>query len=185
MAMVGLKEKSLPRNNIERAAEIFAEYGDFILGLIRYKVNNNDQAEDLFQDFFLSLVSKPLPPGIKNVKGYLYRAITNDIVDAARRVENYHTLMHKYASNLNFSVNKSRPENALIDVEQINKLVKLIKGRLPCSEAQAITLRYKHNHSIKEVAEQMHVSKKSVSRYLSAGLSKVRKILKNKTRLLG
>lgn len=178
MSVVSLKEDSVPLSNVERAAEIFAEYGDFILAVIRYQVNNDDLAEDLFQDFFLSLASKPLPAGIKNIRSYLYRAITNDVVDAARRVENYHTLLHKYSCNLNFSINKSKPENALIDIEQINKLVRIIKGWLPHSEAQAMTLRYKHNHSIEEVAEKMNVSKRSVSRYLSAGLSKVRQILK-------
>ncbi|MHC4790492.1 MAG: RNA polymerase sigma factor [Planctomycetota bacterium] len=178
MPVVSLKEDSVPLGNVERAAEIFAEYGDFILAVIRYQVNNDDLSEDLFQDFFLSLASKPLPAGIKNVKSYLYRAITNDIVDAARRVENYQTLLHKYACNLDFSINKSKPENALIDIEQINKLVGIIKGWLPHSEAQAMTLRYKYNHSIEEVAEKMNVSKRSVSRYLSAGLSKVRQILK-------
>ena len=178
MPVVSLKEDSVPLSNVERAAEIFDEYGDFILTVIRYQVNNDDLAEDLFQDFFLSLVSKPLPAGVKNVKSYLYRAITNDIVDASRRVENYHKFLHKYSCNLDFSINKSKPENALIDVEQINKLVKIIKGWLPHSEAEAINLRYKHNHSIKEVAEKMNVDKRSVSRYLSAGFSKVREILK-------
>ena len=182
MPVASLKEDSVPLSNVERAAEIFAEYGDFILAVIRHQVNNDNMAEDLFQDFFLSLVSKPLPAGIRNVKSYLYRAVTNDIVDAARRVEKYDTLLHKYACNLNFSINKSKPENALIDIEEINKLIKLIKGWLPHSEAQAINLRFKHNQSIKEVAEKMHVSKRSVSRYISAGLSKVHQILKNKTR---
>lgn len=177
MPVARVKKESVPPSNVDRAAEIFSEYGDFIRAIIRYQVSNDAHADDLFQDFFLSLVSKPVPAGIQNVKSYLYRAIINDIVDAARRVESYKTQISKYAECLNYSINKNRPENALVKIEQINKMFRLIEGRLQRGEAQAITLRYKNNYNIKEVAKKMHVNKRTVSRYISVGLSKVRQLL--------
>lgn len=177
-----VKKKSVPPSNVERAAEIFSKYGDFILAIIRYQVSNDSQADDLFQNFFLSLVSRPLPAGIQNIKSYLYRAITNDIIDAVRRVEKHQAMMHRYAERLDYSINKSSPENALIEIEETNKMLKLIKGRLPCSEAQAIALRYRHNYSIKEIAKKMKVNSRTVSRYISVGLSKLRQFLNSKTR---
>ena len=181
MPLSSVKESSAP-GNVGRAAEIFSKYGDFILAAIRYQVGNDAQADDLFQDFFLSLVSRPIPAGIQNIKSYLYRAITNDIVDAARRVQKYQTRMQKYAECLDNSINKSCPENALIKKEEINKMFKLIEGRLPRSEAQAITSRFRNNFSIKEVAKKMHVNNRTVSRYISAGLSKVRQFFNSKKR---
>ena len=166
-------KKSSASSNVDRAAEIFSKYEDFILAVIRYRVGNNAQADDLFQDLFLSLVSKPIPPGIQNIKSYLYKAITNDIIDAARRVENYKTLMHKYFESIDYSINKNTPENALIKKEELDKMLALIKGRLPHSEAQVITLRFRDNFSIKEIAQKMHVNSRTVSRYISVGLSKV------------
>jgi RNA polymerase sigma factor (sigma-70 family) len=160
--------------NVELAAKIFSAYGEFILAVIHSQVGNNAQANDLFQDFFLSLVSKPIPPDIQNIKSYLYRAITNDIVDAARRSERYKILMHKHAEFLDYSINKGNPENALMEREEINQMFKVIGRQLPRSEAQAITIRFRNNFSIKEVAKKMHVNNRSVSRYISAGLSKVR-----------
>jgi RNA polymerase sigma factor (sigma-70 family) len=180
MSLLSMSKKSEPSRNVERAAEIFSEYGNFILAVIRNQVGNNSQANDLFQDFFLSLVYKPISPDIQNIKSYLYRAITNDIIDAARRVEKYKTLTHKYAECLDYSINKSSPENALIETEEINKMFKLIGGQLPRSEAEAITFRLRDNFSIKEVAKRMHVNSRTVSRYISAGLSKVRHLLNNK-----
>jgi len=179
MPAASVKKGNVP-TNVARAAEIFSEYGDFIRAVIRYQVGNDSQADDLFQDFFLSLVAKPLPEGIQNVKSYLYRAITNDIVDAARRVEKYKTRMNKYAECLNYFINRNRPENALIGKEQTSKMFKLIEGRLRRSEAQAITLRYRNSYNIKEVAKTMHVNNRTVSRYISAGLSKVRQFLTEK-----
>lgn len=177
MPEVRVKKESVPPSNVARAAEIFSEYGDFIRAVIRYKVKNEARAGDLFQDFFLSLVSKPIPAGVQNVRSYLYRAIINDIVDATRRIEKYKTRMNKYAECLNYSVNKNGPENAFVETEQTNKMFRLIEGWLRHSEAQAVTLRYRNSYNIKEAAKKMHVNSRTVSRYLSAGLSKVRQFL--------
>ncbi len=181
MPPLSAKKSSAP-SNVDRAAEIFSKYGDFILAVIRYQVGNDAQADDLFQDFFLSLASRPIPARIQNIKSYLYRAITNDIVDAARRVQKYQTRMQKYAECLDYSINKNTPENALIKKEEINKMFKLIEGRLPRSEAQAITFRFRNNFNIKEVAKKMDVNNRTVSRYISAGLSKVRQFFNSKKR---
>jgi RNA polymerase sigma factor (sigma-70 family) len=167
----------MPRSNVARAAEVFSEYGDFIRAVIHYKVKNEALSGDLFQDFFLSLVSKPIPAGVQNVRSYLYRAIVNDIVDTTRRVEKYKTRMNKYAECLNYSINKNNPENALIEAEETDKMFKLIEGWLRRSEAQAISLRYRDSYNIKEVAKKMHVNNRTVSRYISAGLSKIRQFL--------
>jgi len=183
MSLSSVKKSSVP-SNVDRAAEIFSEYGDFILAVIRYQVGNDVQADDLFQDFFLSLVSRPIPPDIQNIRSYLYRAIINDVVDAIRRIQKYQTRMHKYAECLNYSINKNTPENALIGKEEINKMFKLIEGRLPRSEAQAVTLRHRNNCNIKEVAKKMHVNNRTVSRYISVGLSKARQFFNSKKRQL-
>jgi len=167
-------------DNVEKATEIFAEYGDFIYAVIRYKVRDESRADDLFQDFFLSLVSKPLAPEVKDVKSYLYRAITNDIIDAVRRVENYKDHLHKYAKNIDNPINKKTSGNAYIDKGEVDKIFELIEERLQHSESQAITLRYRDDYDIREVAERMDVNSKSVSRYISVGLKKVRQLLKTK-----
>jgi RNA polymerase sigma factor (sigma-70 family) len=180
MPPVNIKKEFVPVSNVEYAAEIFSRYGDFILSVIRYQTGNEALADDLFQDFFLSLVSRPIPPGIQNIKSYLYRAIVNDVVDAMRRVQNYQALMHKYAECFNYSVNKNTPENALIETEEMNRMFKLIEGCLPHSGAQAITLRYRNNYNTKEIARKMKVNKRTVHRYISIGLNKARQFLRVK-----
>jgi DNA-directed RNA polymerase specialized sigma24 family protein len=88
--------------------------------------------------------------------------------------------MHKYHEYPNHSINKRTPENAFIDVEETNKMFGLIKGRLTNSQYQAIALRYRTDHSIKEVAEKMGVKSTSVSSYLFIGLKKIRQSFKLK-----
>jgi len=173
--------ESINRNNqtncVNIAAKVFGEYGDFIHAIIRCKVRDETQADDLFQDFFLSLVSNPPSAEIQNIKGYLYRAITNDIVDSRRRVENYQTRIRRYAERLEYSTTENNPENALIEAEEMSKIFKLIERRLRRSEAKAIILRYSNRYKIKEVAEKMHVSSITIRGYISDGLKKIRKFL--------
>ncbi len=172
------KSVQYTHGDVDHAAEIFAEYGVFIRTVIRFHVKSETQAEDMFQDFFLSLVYKPVPQNVKNIKGYLYRAITNDIVDSARRVERYRNHMHKYSKHLvDHPINERTPEDAFIHVEETNKMFELIKGWLRNNEFQAIALRYKDHYNIKDVAKKMDVKRTSVSRYISEGLRKIRKFL--------
>jgi RNA polymerase sigma factor (sigma-70 family) len=177
MPPLSVKKSGLPSNVNRAAAEIFSKYGGFIRAVISYKVSDTGLVDDLFQDFYLSLVSRPIPSGIQNIKSYLYMAINNDVIDAARRVEKYRTRMRKYAECSDFSINKDTPENALINKEEINKMFKLIEGRLPHSEAQALKERYIHNLTIKEIAEKMCVKTQTVRRYICEGLSKCRQFL--------
>ena len=175
-----LPQTGTSRNNVGTATKIFTEYRDFIHMVICSQVKNESHADDLFQDFFLSLVSKPIPQNVKNIKSYLYRAISNDIVDTQRQVERQKEKIKKYKERCNFSINKSEPENALIKDEQMNKMFDLIKDRLSSSQSQAITLRYVTNHTIKEVAEKMGVKSTSASRYICTGLRKIRQSFKFK-----
>ena len=168
------------RSNVDQATVIFTKYGDFIRVVIHSQVRNEALADDMFQDFFLSLVHKPVPQNVKNIKGYLYRAIINDIIDSVRRVERYRNHMHKFSKHLDHPINKRTPEDAFICVEETNKMFELIKGRLRNNEFQAITLRYKSHYSIKNVAKIMGVKCKSVREYTSRGLSKIRQSLKLK-----
>lgn len=162
---------------VERGSAIFSKHGDFIRGVIRYHAKNEAQADDIFQDFFLSLVSRPVPTNIQNIKSYLYRAITNDIVDGTRRIEKYQGRMHRYAERLKYSPTEDNPENALIRNEETDKIVRLIERRLRRSEAQAVILRYRNDYKIKDIAAQMGVNNRTVTGYVSTGLKKIRRFL--------
>ena len=167
-------------HNVNIAAKIFTEYGDFIHRVIRYKVGDESRADDLFQNFFLSLVCKPPFPNVKNIKGYLYRAIINDIIDDTRWTDRYQSQMHRYAKHLQYSIIEDSPENALIEAEEMNRMFECIKRQLQHSEAQAIILRYRNNYKIKEVAAAMGVNNMAAWRYISKGLRKIRRLLRKK-----
>jgi RNA polymerase sigma factor (sigma-70 family) len=164
---------------VHLAAEIFSKYGDFIRGVIRSKTGDKSQVDDLFQNFFLSLVYKPPSGNISNIKGYLYKAIINDIIDNRRRIERYHNRMQGYAQYLQSTVIEDGTENILIETEEMNKMFKCIETQLPQCEAKAVILRYKKNYKIKEIAKALDINNIAAWRYISAGVRKIRRFLGN------
>lgn len=165
------------KGSLDIATKVFEEYGDFIYTVINCKVSNESRADDLFQDLFLSFVSKPPPLNIQNIKSYLYRAIINDITDSARRIERYRTLTRRYAERLKYLKTENNPENVLIEAEETDKICKLIQRRLRNSEAEAILLRYRGHLKTEEVAAKMGVNSGSVRKYIYRGLKKIRQFL--------
>ena len=60
-------------DNLNSAARIFTEYGEFIYKIAIYKVRDKDLADDLCQNFFLSSMLNPIPSSVKNIKSYIIR----------------------------------------------------------------------------------------------------------------
>jgi len=166
------------QQRVKVATAIFHEYGDRIRAIICFNVSNRSEADDIFQDFFLSLVHKPVPEGIKNVEGYLYKAIINDIIDMDRRTKSYRVRLHRYAKYRKYNAKNEDPHNIMIREEEVQKMFQLIERQLPPREAEAVIERYGHDRSIDNASKRMYVSKKTFSRYLCMGLKKIRQLLR-------
>ncbi|MHC4117884.1 MAG: RNA polymerase sigma factor [Planctomycetota bacterium] len=162
---------------VAAAAKMFHDYGDFIKKVICSQVQDDNQAEDVCQDFFLSLVSYPVPQHVQNVKAYLYKAITNDIIDATRRTAKYRACMCKYAELCNRPVAQKTPEEILLEIEETSKLFELIEKQLPRAEAEAVSLQYRNSYDVKEIAEAMGVANATARAYISDALDTLRRLL--------
>lgn len=165
--------------DVAAAAKIFSDYGDFIKKVIYSQVQDEDQAEDLFQNFFLSLVSKPFPKEIQNVKGYLYKAIINEIADANRLIKSYQNLISEYAERNNHTRSQEISEKVVIKTDEANRMFEIIEKRLPHTEAKASYLRYREDLSTAKIAEIMNVHRVTVRGYLHEGLKRIRRILQD------
>lgn len=165
--------------NAATASQIFNDYGDFIKKVICSQIQDEDQAEDLFQNFFLSLVSNPLPGDIQNIEAYLYKAITNDIADATRLTKKYQNCLYEYAECYNHPRSQKTPEKVVLEVEEANRVFEIVEKQLPHTEAQAVRFQYRDGLDAKEMAEKMSVKNKTIRGYVYEGLSRIRRLLKD------
>ena len=163
---------------VRAAAEVFNAHDGFIRAVIRFQTHNQTEEDDLFQEFFLALIRKPLPANVQSIKSYLYRAIVNHVLDSVRRRENYRRLMREYVEETGIPINNCPTGNVFIeDAEEKDAVIAYFARYLQEREAQAFVLRYGDNFSIGEIAARMGVNVRTVSRYLSDGLRRLRKIL--------
>ena len=164
-------------NPVEYAAQIIIEHEAFIRWVINSQNIPNVSEDDLFQDFYIELISFPVPQNVRDVKCYLYKAIINHLTDSRRRIRKYEKIMKKFRNDNSIVVNKSDPEKSLLIREEVSKVLEFIKEISPGQRYMAITLRYRDGYSIQEVAEIMGIKYSSVTRYISHGLGRVRKCL--------
>jgi len=164
--------------DVQHATAIFFEYCDFIRAVIRHKIKDEGVAEDLFHNLFLSLASRPVPAKAQDdIKGYIYKTIINDIKDHIRRIGKYQAMTHRCANFNKLIVNNRLPEDALIEKEQTERMIALIRKRVTRNEFKAIASRHFEGLSIKEAADRMSINNRSVSRYISTGLRKVKQFI--------
>lgn len=166
-------------NPVEYAAQIIYEHEGFIRWIIRKQNNTTASEDDLFQDFYLKLISNPVPGNVKSVKGYLYKALINHIAVIYHQTSRYEKKIKKFRKKSDFKVNNFDPTRALLIKEEMNKMFEFIREISPGQRYMAITLRYRDGYSIQEVADKMGLKCSSVTSYISIGLGKVRKCLNN------
>ncbi|MEN6424166.1 MAG: sigma-70 family RNA polymerase sigma factor [Phycisphaerales bacterium] len=155
------------------ADAIFAEYGGFIRTIIRVQAGAKLDEEDLYQEFYLVLLRKPIPADVQNVEGYLYCAIVHHVVNTIRFQERYAQNVKKYAKETRISINTEGSEDAFTSEEQKQTAVARLTRYLPGREAQAFVLRYRDDCSILEIATRMGINRRTVSRYLSESLRRL------------
>ncbi len=170
--LAAILSRSAPEN-VDRAAKLFVKYGDFIRSIIRYNIKNNDLTEDIYQDLFIYFVFKPIPTGVKSTKGFLYKVITDKVNDSFRRIDSYQRRLKTYSERIENTVENS-PDKEIVDMEEYEKMFTLVERRLTTNEAQAVIFRFRDNFDNTTIAKQMRIKSRSVSRYVSVGVKKLR-----------
>ena len=163
------------REAVLKASAVYAEHGDFIKAMIGFLAKNQFRTDDYYQEFFLSLVRHPVPADVKNVRSYLYQAIRHDILDWTRKQAAEKQRLEKHAQEIRISIYNHTPTDAIVlDDERISAF-RYLTRHLCRREAEAVMLRYRDNCSIAEIASEMGVDKRTVSRYLTAALDRLRR----------
>ncbi len=176
MDQVRTSEDVVDINSQERvrlAAEVFHKYHREIRAMIHAVVSDSGEADDLFQSLFLSLVAKPLPPDIRSVKRYLYRAIINDVISQDRREESRFRHIRVYALRQKWLRMEKDPRDPLIAAEQTCQMLQMVDELRP-TEAQAVIREYALDHGRDKASCEMGIKRRSFTTYLSRGIRKLR-----------
>ncbi len=164
-------------NRVASAAEIFAKYGNQIRAIIHFHLEDKSRADDVFQDFFVSLVHNPIPAHIEDVKTYLYKALTHDAIDVCRRANNYREGVQKYTECHRYDQAQEDPQSNFVHVEGTKEMFRLIESRLSKREAAVLWHRFANGLSTADTAKKTNMDANAVARYLSLAKKKIRNLI--------
>jgi RNA polymerase sigma factor (sigma-70 family) len=162
---------------VKQAGVVFETYGDEIRAMISLSVKEQSEADDMFQDLFLSIVQTPIPPDTDRVPAYLYRVITNDVIDETRRLCNYAEFVREYREQGNHRMAHEAPENGVIELEETHEMLESLRKRLPSHEAEAVIRSCVYGNKAGYAAKKMDLDRKTFSQYLYRGKTRIRRLL--------
>ncbi len=180
--MLDAENRIETEERVKQAKDVFETYGDEIRAMISLNVKEQSMADDIFQNLFLSVVYRPIPPHIDRIEAYLYRIITNDVIDETRRTNGYHNFVRGYGRHINHQTLQEPPDNDVIEVEDAGKMLQLIKRQLPSRVAEAVLRKHVHGNNISDGARKMNVDSRTFSRYLTRAKRKIRQFIRKRPR---
>jgi RNA polymerase sigma-70 factor (ECF subfamily) len=153
--------------------QIYNRYMDLLYLHALKRLKDEDEAEDLIQDLFITIWEKRAELNFgSTLSAYLYRAVKNKVINALahRHIKtNYLESLQQYIDAGEFNTDEAVRVKEL--AEQIEKEV----GRMPAKMQEIFLLSRNENLSHKEIAEQLGISDKTVKKQVGNAI----KILKD------
>jgi RNA polymerase sigma-70 factor (ECF subfamily) len=153
--------------------QLFREHYELVYRTAFSVTGSAEDAEDVLQAIFLSLVRREFPPDLKkNPKAYLYRAAFNRAVDIvrSRRRDVLTNQAERFASI-------AAPQDSMAAEDAERRLYEAIANLHPAS-AQILILRYVHGHSVAEIASLLGTTRSTVAVSLFRSRARLRKLIR-------
>ena len=162
----------------EEVNSIYRNNSVFIQKTIQFHLGHHQLEEDIFQAVFLRLLEKPIPKKeIVNQRAYLYRLVTNFIIDEFRRVNTYRNYVSKYSKIKSHKVQAEDFYKNIIQKDEIDFIMASLDDCLSPKIVRVLRMRYQRKYSLANIARVMFIKRKTVVKYTSIGLEKLRRFL--------
>lgn len=147
---------------------IIERYSDMVLKVAYQNTRDLQESEDIVQEVFLALFSRPLPKEEEHLKAWLIRVTLNKsrsfLRSARRKVQ---PLDERIAAE------RSAPEPSFTRDDVLEQLFSL-----PEAERNALYLHYYEGYSAKEIGKFLKKSENAVYILLSRGRAKLKELFK-------
>jgi len=158
--------------NLSAFQTIYQRHKSRIFGFILKKLNNKEEAEEVFQTVFVKLHTSrekyheeiPFLP-------WVFTIARNAVIDHVRKHDTYKKHVDSYTEHLEF--NDSDTSNYTdFDVDQLSCLTS--------SQRDALSLRFNEGLTFREIAEQTQTSMVNSRQIVSRAIKKLRSLMKDK-----
>lgn len=173
------KSATIAKSNSKVFESFFFDYYPRIKGFINGFLQNEEEAEDLSQDIFLSLWKNRMSLyRIEHFNAYLFTIARNAVYRHLERSLLLKDYQQHQASDIlygqPFSSNETE-EN--IYVHELELLVALAVERMPPQRQKIYRMSREQGLKNEEIAERLHISKRTVENHLTQALADIRNLL--------
>jgi RNA polymerase sigma-70 factor (ECF subfamily) len=162
---------------------LFREYYVSLCSYSRRYVGRKDIAEEIVSETFMKIWENRKTLNIKSsVKAYLFQAVCNNSLNYLRKLKNINKLETFFEEsgfdNIGFAENLDDIGEQSLIMEDIAQKIDEAVNQLPKQQQIAFRLKRHEGKKIKEVAELMGLSVKTVEMHLAKATLSLRKNLK-------
>ena len=170
---------ALSKGNQSAFDSLYLFYAPKVREFVFRLLKNPGEAEDVTQNIFLRVWEKRRElGGTRSLRSYLYTMARNAVFD----IFSHSIVEDKYMQEHINSAAERRdaPLSEKIETEELALLIAVAVDRMPEQRRRAFSLSRYEELSNKEIAERLNLSVKTVERHMTAALSQLRRLLKER-----
>ncbi len=158
---------------------IYSEYHDKVLGYIKGKINNREDAEDLCADVFLKVQKKLMDYDEEKagVSTWIYTIARNSVIDFYRGSHATEELPDELSEEL---ASDDETDAPLLKRETLHELAEALE-KLSDEEKDVIILHYYQGLSLTEIQQRMGLSYGQVKLRHNSALKEMKKFLSGRS----
>ncbi len=166
----------LKNGNAEAFDELFGLYGKRLYHFAFGYLKSKEESEEVVQDVFLKIwnTKELLKPEL-SFKAYLFKIAYNSIQEFFLKINRDKAYQHEI---INTSVDFSNKLEERMDYHSLLELVERKISLLPERQKQVLVLKRKEGFPVKEIAEKLNISPKTVENHLTEALKNLKEGLK-------
>lgn len=158
----------LTKSDQEAFRNLFREYAKRIFVFARGYLKSNEEAEEVVQEVFIKIWNVRASINTElSFKSYLFKITYNYIRELFLKKARENSYKNDI---LDSAIDFDTRTEEKIDYQSLLELVEQLIDRLPPRQKEIIILRKKHGLPVKEIAELLDISHRTVEKHLSEAL---------------
>ncbi|MFZ2146762.1 MAG: sigma-70 family RNA polymerase sigma factor [Sedimentisphaerales bacterium] len=162
------------RGSKDAMCRVYEKYKDYLLTLAKGLLNEQEAAEDIVHDVFVSFARSARQFQLTgSLRGYLATCVSNRVRDKIRAQTRKDQALESTNPVISDSAN---PEQCVIEAEELQQLMQAI-NQIPYEQREAVMLHLKGEMKFREIAKLQGVSISTIHGRYRYGLDKLRSML--------
>lgn len=163
---------ALKNNEIEAFDQLFADYGKRLYHFAYGYLKSRDDAEGLVQEVFLKIWKNrdKLNPDL-SFKAYLFKIAYHYILEFFEKSKRRKVYQHEL---LEETIEFTEETDERLNYQMLLEKVELLIQKLPRRQKEILLKRKKEGIPVKEIAEQLGISPKTVENHLTEAIKNLK-----------